>query len=157
MSEVIELNPIVNKLHQSQKEVVMEFLKMQKQNAKNFTGLCLSLPMGFGKTITALTIALTLYKKFVIVCSKTVITSWIAEIEKFFDKDSLKYGTSDGGMSYLNKDSKLYELIDLASQKLGLSKHFCGKNNEVLYRSPADLEGSYLFYFLMLNKIVFFQ
>jgi SNF2 family DNA or RNA helicase len=86
---VIEINSVINKLHPSQKEVVKEYLK--KQQDKNFTGLCLSLPMGFGKTIIALTIALTLYSKFLIVCSKTVITSWISEINKFFDKDSLKY------------------------------------------------------------------
>lgn len=88
-NSVIELNPIVNKLHQSQKDVVMDYLKKQKNNL--FKGLCLSLPMGFGKTITALAIALSLYPKFLVVCSKTVITSWIAEIEKFFGQDTLKY------------------------------------------------------------------
>jgi SNF2 family DNA or RNA helicase len=74
-------------LHEYQKSVVEEY--KEKIKNENFRGLCLSLPMGFGKTLITLNICLNLYKNFLIICSKTLIISWIKEIEKFFG-DTLK-------------------------------------------------------------------
>lgn len=61
------------------------------QESKKKTKCGLSLPVGFGKTITSLAIGLDKIKdtdkKILIVCSKTLISNWEHEIKKFFDDD----------------------------------------------------------------------
>lgn len=74
-------------LYDYQNEVIDEYISKYE----GFDGLCLSLPMGFGKTIISLEIARKLFKKVLIVCSKTVITSWLTEIEKIYDEGELSY------------------------------------------------------------------
>ena len=60
-------------------------------------GFGLSLPLGSGKTIISLLLALTSIhdsppdKKILIVVSKTLLQSWIAEIEKFFKPEWITY------------------------------------------------------------------
>ena len=51
---------------------------------------CMSVPMGSGKTLMALTLAQQIGGDTLIVVSKTLIESWKSEISKFFD-DDLKY------------------------------------------------------------------
>ncbi len=53
---------------------------------------------------------------------------------------SLIYGSEDAGVTVHAKDRKLNELIEVASKRLNLKPHCCGKNNVTVY-SPVDLEG----------------
>jgi SNF2 family DNA or RNA helicase len=68
---------------------------------------CICVPMGSGKTL----IGLTLIERdnscnfpSIIVCSKTLVESWIHEIQKFFEK-SMKYIVYHG--DYMSKDDML--------------------------------------------------
>lgn len=75
-----------NTLNETQKQV------FEEAKYRNKCGL--SLPLGFGKTITSLAIGLYKIqhnnKKVLIVCSKTLLSNWENEIKKFFG-DKLKY------------------------------------------------------------------
>lgn len=81
------------KLNDFQKNVFYECICHEKAG--------LSLPLGSGKTILSILMALhfTFFhtcatntnKKILIVVSKTLLHSWETEIEKFFGKDSLQY------------------------------------------------------------------
>lgn len=79
------LNNIYNKLRDNQKEIIDKCLKIKSGG--------LNLSMGYGKTIISLYISLILSKKeekILIICSKTLIYTWINEIDKFFGKE-IKY------------------------------------------------------------------
>lgn len=82
MTSPLELG--LSKLKAEQLDVYNECL--ERKNG----GLCLSL--GAGKTLTSLVIALKLSGngKILVVCSKTLVSSWENEIKKFFG-NSLKY------------------------------------------------------------------
>lgn len=75
-----------NKLNDFQKEIFNECTERDSGG--------LSLPMGSGKTLIALTLALHNVKDtglpILILCAKSLITSWEMEIKKFFG-DKLKY------------------------------------------------------------------
>ena len=75
-------------LHACQAEIVTEAIA--KTANVRFTGVCLSLPMGYGKSIISIVLGLRLYQRFLIVCSKTLIGNWVDEIKKFFGS-SLKF------------------------------------------------------------------
>ena len=85
MEELIEIG--YKHLSKQQIEIVEECL--EKKN-----GIGLSLSMGSGKTIISLVLGLIKCKNknkpFIVICSKTLISSWIFEINKFFE-DKLKY------------------------------------------------------------------
>jgi hypothetical protein len=55
-------------------------------------------------------------------------------------RGSLIYGSEDAGVTVHAKDKRLNELIEVASKRLNLKPHCCGKNNVTVY-SPVDLEG----------------
>jgi len=57
---------------------------------RDFKGLLFHLPMGSGKTRTALVTALNLYDQVLIIASKTLIPNWIDEIHKVFG-NSIQY------------------------------------------------------------------
>ena len=67
-----------------QREIVAECLRKRKG--------CLCVPMGTGKTLIGLTIINRIGSNMpaLVVCSKTLIGSWVSEINKFFG-DKLKY------------------------------------------------------------------
>jgi len=67
-----------------QKDIVSECMRKKRG--------CICVPMGSGKTLMSLYITTLIHDSMpaLIVCSKTLLGNWVAEIEKFFDK-SLKY------------------------------------------------------------------
>jgi len=71
----------MNKLNRFQKQVLEEALVLKNG--------ALNLPMGSGKTLTSLVLALTQNPKgkVLVVCSKTLLPSWIFEIKKFFGEE----------------------------------------------------------------------
>ena len=72
-----------SQLQNHQKDVIKDCMILKSG------GLCLS--MGSGKTFISIVLALMLSEDpILVVCSKTLISNWITEIEKFF-KDKLKY------------------------------------------------------------------
>jgi SNF2 family DNA or RNA helicase len=75
-----------SKITPFQNDIILECLKKQKGG--------LSLTMGSGKTLVSLILGLEQIKTsnspILVVCSKTLVESWIFEIKKFF-KDDLKY------------------------------------------------------------------
>lgn len=71
-----------NILNQEQIAVVGQTMKLSKD--PNFTGHILNLPMGFGKTRTIVAVGLNLYRRILVICSKTLITSWINELDSVF-------------------------------------------------------------------------
>ena len=86
---IIKRDPVLTAksyLTDYQKEIVEECLKLKTGG--------LSIPMGSGKTVISLIVALTLTQHtqntILVVCSKSLISSWISEIHKFFD-DTLSY------------------------------------------------------------------
>jgi SNF2 family DNA or RNA helicase len=64
-----------------------------KSQDSSFTGCCLSLPMGSGKTFISLELIRTQYNNDIslVICSKTLITSWINEIDKFYNPGIIRY------------------------------------------------------------------
>lgn len=78
----------MEKLYPHQRTIIDEAIEKTKKN--NFRGACLSLPMGYGKTLISLNLGCELYSFFLIICSKTLISNWVNEIEKFYDS-KLKY------------------------------------------------------------------
>lgn len=74
---------------EQQQDVINEYILKQKND--DFTGIILSLPMGYGKTLISLEICrLQNYRKVLIICSKTLVSSWNHEIKKIFN-NALKY------------------------------------------------------------------
>jgi len=75
---------VANKLTRNQIDIVAECLEKKSGG--------LSLPMGSGKTLISLVIGLHLSENspILVIVSKTLISSWICEIDKFF-KDTLPY------------------------------------------------------------------
>jgi len=73
-------------LHNNQKQVIEEACELLKTKR----AVCLSLPMGYGKTLISLMMAITKYKLVLVVCSKTLISNWVLEIKKFFG-NNIKY------------------------------------------------------------------
>ena len=74
---------------EQQKDVIDEYIL--KQNNPEFTGIILSLPMGYGKTLISLEISrIQKYNKVLIICSKTLVSSWNHEIKKIYD-NKIKY------------------------------------------------------------------
>lgn len=84
----MEEKELLDILHPHQLYIINEIKERIK--IQDFSGLCMSLPMGYGKTIISVVLGLLLYKRFLIICSKTLISSWISEINKFFG-DKLNY------------------------------------------------------------------
>lgn len=82
-----------------QHEIVTECLRKRRG--------CMCVPMGTGKTLMSLTMTRLIGDDMpaLIVCSKTLIGSWIAEIEKFFGK-SIRYEVYHS--DYMKKDFKTY-------------------------------------------------
>lgn len=80
--KLIELE---GKLFPYQKEVLQEAEQYRARSVA--VGCVLSLPMGYGKTIIGLYMALKNYTTTLVVCSKTLLGNWIAEIRKFFGSD----------------------------------------------------------------------
>lgn len=72
-----------------QKEAIEEAL--HKKSTSNLNGLYLSLPMSYGKTLIGLTLILQSLKDMptdemaLVICSKTLLLNWRAEIKKFFE------------------------------------------------------------------------
>lgn len=68
----------MNSLNNFQKQVLDEALALKNG--------ALSLPMGSGKTLLSLVLALTQNpkSKVLVICSKTLLSSWVFEIKKFF-------------------------------------------------------------------------
>lgn len=83
MDEIIRCT--YSKLTSQQIDIVSECVERNN-------GIGLSLSMGSGKTIISLMVALIKSKDrpFLVICSKTLIQTWINEINKFFG-DKLKY------------------------------------------------------------------
>jgi SNF2 family DNA or RNA helicase len=76
----------VEKLNSYQKDIFYEC--MDKENGG------MSVPMGGGKTLISLVLGLNKTyedERILIICSKTLISSWINEIEKHFPNNSLPY------------------------------------------------------------------
>lgn len=74
---------------EQQQDVIDEYILKQKN--PEFTGIILSLPMGYGKTLISLEISRTQnYKKVLIICSKTLVSLWNQEIKKIYD-NTIKY------------------------------------------------------------------
>lgn len=78
---------VFSKLNNFQKEIFQECIGRKKAG--------LSLPLGSGKTILSILLAVYFTRdnhlKTLIVVSKTLLQSWIFEIHKFFGSNSLKY------------------------------------------------------------------
>lgn len=75
----------MNHLNKYQKKVLEEALQLGSGS--------LSLPMGYGKTLLSLCLAIKQAgpdEKIIVVCSKTLVSSWIHEVEKFFG-DEMKH------------------------------------------------------------------
>ena len=76
-------------LSEQQQNVIDEYIIRQKN--PEFTGTVLSLPMGSGKTLISLEISkIQKYRKVLIICSKTLVSSWNFEIQKIYNR-SIKY------------------------------------------------------------------
>lgn len=74
--------PIDVPLNDLQLEIMGKTIESSKK--PNFTGIILNLPMGFGKTRLMTAIGLKLYHRLIVVCSKTLLVSWINELEDVF-------------------------------------------------------------------------
>lgn len=84
----MDMNNKIQLLKQQQ-NVINEYIV--RQNDSEFTGVILSLPMGYGKTLISLEISrIQKYQKVLIICSKTLVSSWNFEIQKIYN-NSLKY------------------------------------------------------------------
>lgn len=71
-------------LSEQQQNVIDEYIT--RQNDCEFTGTILSLPMGYGKTLISLEISrIQNYKKVLIICSKTLVSTWNYEIKKIYN------------------------------------------------------------------------
>jgi len=98
-------------LKPEQVEVVLKCIEKKKGG--------LSLPMGFGKTLIAIETALNITKdKILIVVSKTLVSSWIFEIGKFY------------------KDLE-YEVL------LSINENYKGTNKQIIITTPEVLVKCY--------------
>ncbi len=110
--EILEYG--INLLNNEQKNI---FYKM-----KTRYNCGVNLPMGFGKTILSLIIGLYNFNEtgrpFIVICSKTLISSWIFEINKFFG-DKLKYIVLSNSLKKKEIDISNIHLIITTSQFVG--------------------------------------
>ncbi len=137
MAYDIEYDEIYSKLNPFQQEVYKECIQRKKAG--------LSLPLGSGKTILSLLLALHFTRnqkssKILIVVSKTLLQSWKTEIEKFFGKDSdiIKYqifqkdAVPKLSAWKLHDDTKMVlttaDVVGKAYKKTELRVHFVTQN-----------------------------
>ncbi len=108
------------KLYQYQKDTIEWMLEIRENNTYNANGGILNLEMGVGKTVCSLEYIMQDKKEIdditklnnntnLIICSKTLINEWINQIEKFYNKDDIKYLI----LHKDNKDIKKYTVEQL--------------------------------------------
>ena len=97
-------------LYKYQQETIEWMINTRGNNTYNACGGILNLEMGCGKTLTSLEYIMQDKKEIdvitplnnntnLIICSKTLINEWINQINKFYNKDDIKY-------LILHKDNK---------------------------------------------------
>ena len=132
-------------LSQIQIDIVDEAKKWDKS-----IGCCLSLPMGYGKTVIALNIANNIPGTSLVICSKTLINSWVNEIKKFFG-DTLQYeiAHNEYKKDLANWKPSIHTKIVLTTSEAiakyyttAISKKFYGRvidkfTNEHIYEDPT--------------------
>lgn len=143
----MELGLGLNKLNKDQLDVYNECIE------KKSGGLCLNL--GAGKTLTSLVVALNLSKNkpILVVCSKTLLSSWKNEIHKFFG-ETLKYivyHSSNKDINFasyeLNEETKVilttpevltkfYKECDIQNRFVSIFRGF-GEDSYHLYNKPV--------------------
>lgn len=69
-------------LNSTQINLIKQAIERTKE--RSFRGLLYHLPMGTGKTRISLFTGLNLYKQFLVIASKTLVTNWIDEINKIW-------------------------------------------------------------------------
>lgn len=141
--EIKELANLKIKLKSSQIDVLNEILN------KKFKKGCLSLPLGFGKTLISLCLALMTDGPAIGVVGLTLLSSWESQIKKFFGNDfkyEVLYKTHIKNMKgwKIKPDTKLVlttpEVVKASYKSLNLEENF------VITVTPANFGPQYVEY-----------
>lgn len=112
-------------LNPTQIGLIHDAINRSKQ--KSFRGLLFHLPMGSGKSRLSLILGLNLYKQFLIIASKSLISNWIEEIAKVWP----------------GSDQPKYEIVHRDYLGSGIDSWKPKTNTQIIITTPETIRKSY--------------